>query len=264
MNTQSLYNTGKRIIGFVNQKGGVGKTASTLSIGTGLALSGQKVLLVDGDPQGNLSMFFTPDKKPGFYDLLRDLNEGAYTNTENYILRDIRDNLDIIPNQQRELRTLMHDTQITQIAPRFIEILREMKSSYDWILIDCSPSNGALERTLVSACDTVIVPLEFQVFSISGLSGLLDEIKVWGNETGREISVDALIFTKTEKRINRMNEYREIFSNFRIPIFEVCKSESLPKSIETGKTIWENAPTGFAAADYYHIITQVFLGTDDE
>jgi len=85
-----------------------------------------------------------------------------------------------------------------------------------------------------------------------------------GGETGRDISVEALIFTKTEKRINRMNEYREIFSNFRIPIFEVCKSESLPKSIETGRTIWESAPTGFAAADYYDIITHVFLGTDDE
>jgi chromosome partitioning protein len=264
MNTQVLFNTSKRVIGFVNQKGGVGKTASTLSIGTGLALAGQKVLIIDGDPQGNLTMFFTADKAPGFYDFLRDLNDGTFSDTGKYILRDVRERLDIIPNQQRELRTLLHDSQIAEIAPRFIELLRELKTSYDWVLIDCSPSNGALERTLVSACDTVIVPLEFQVFSISGLSGLLDEIKVWGGETGRDISVEALIFTKTEKRINRMNEYREIFSNFRIPIFEVCKSESLPKSIETGRTIWESAPTGFAAADYYDIITHVFLGTDDE
>ncbi|OHD57268.1 MAG: hypothetical protein A2Y33_14980 [Spirochaetes bacterium GWF1_51_8] len=264
MDKKSLRSTGKRVIGFANQKGGVGKTVSTLSIGAGLALAGQRVLLIDGDPQGNLTLFFTSDKSSGFFDLLRGLTEGGFSQIENYILPEVRENLYLMPNCQRELRSLIKDAQITSIAEAFIDHVRLLKSRFDWILLDCSPSNGALEKMLVSACDAIVVPLEFQVFSITGLSGLLDEIKQWGGEIGREIPVEALVFTKTEKRISRMNEYREIFRNFRIPIFEVCKSEWLPKAVELGKTIWETAPTSYSAEDYYRIVSQIFLGNENE
>ena len=108
--------------------------------------------------------------------------------------------------------------------------------------------------------EAVLVPLEFQLFSIAGLSGLLEEIASVGKATGREILVDSLIFTKTENRLSRVQEYRKIFAEFQIPIFEICKSEVLPKSIEEGKTVWEYDPASFVARDYYKIIEKSYLG----
>ncbi len=261
---ESLRALGLGIVALANQKGGVGKTTMVIEIASGLARAGQRVLVVDGDPQGNLSLFFGAgegkDLGELFGELLHQRLGGEGPRIEEYLVRRVRRNLDLLPAKSRLLRRERSEAELLDVAPSFAALLRALKSDYDWILLDCSPSNGALERLLVSACEAVIVPLEFQLFSVAGLQAMLDDVASCALEAGREIRIHALVFTKAENRVARVESYRKLFSAFKIPIFEVCKSEYIPRSLERSRTIWESGGSSFAARDFAGIIEKAFLG----
>ena len=257
--SESLRSLGLGIVAIANQKGGVGKTTTVIELASGLARTGASVLVVDGDPQGNLSLFFGAGEGRDIGDLLADLRSGLEPRIEDYLVRKARKGLDLLPAKHRLLRREISEAELLALAPAFALLLAGLRSRYDWILIDCSPSNGALERLLVSAAEAVLVPLEFQLFSVSGLQSILDDVAACAAETGRGIRVHALVFTKAENRVARVETYREFFSAFRIPIFEICKSEYIPRSLERSRTIWESGPSSFAARDYARIIDKAFL-----
>lgn len=247
-----------KVFTVANQKGGVGKTSSVIQLASGLAKRGEKVLMIDGDPQGNLSLFFGTKDKRDFGALLDTLRNEKSVALPDYINRHVRRNLDLLPAAKRNLRNDMHDTAILEAHKPFSTFIDSMKSRYDWIIIDSSPSNSPLERLLISASDSVIVPLEFQLFSVSGLESILDEVAICSQETSRDIQVHSLIFTKAENRLNRVKTYREIFSSFHIPVYEVCKSEYISRSLEKSRTIWECGPASYAARDYHKILEKGF------
>ena len=222
---------------------------------------GAKVLVVDGDPQGNLSLFFQPGTVggPDFGDLLQALDQKLTPEPSQFIQPGVRPGLDLIPARNRTLRSIVRDEQMDRISPAFSAWLHGLRQNYDWILIDSSPSNGALELMLIRASQAILIPLEFQLFSVAGLQAILEEITNCATEAGHAIRVHGLIFTKAENRLKRVDTYREVFSTFQIPIFEVCKSEYIPRSVERSRTIWEAAPESFAAKDYGNIIEKVFL-----
>lgn len=255
----SLKSLGLRIVAVANQKGGVGKTTTVIEIASGLARTGARVLAVDGDPQGNLSLFFGAGAVKDLGDLFGDLLEGTEAEISGYIARNARKGLDVLPVRHRSLRRVYGETEILRVAPAFASLLSRLKTRYDWILIDSSPSNGALERLLIRAAEAVIVPLEFQLFSVEGLEAILADVASCAEEAGRDIRVHSLVFQKAENRLARVESYRRLFSTFRIPIFEVCKSEYIPRSLERSRTIWESGPTSFAARDYQRIIEKSFL-----
>jgi chromosome partitioning protein len=258
---ESLKVKGRRIITLANQKGGVGKTSSALCIGSGLAMAGQKTLLIDGDPQGNLTLFFDREKTNDLAGLFREMVSTARVkNAEEYIIKNVRENLDLIPLYNRNLRNDLSENQLSDITLLFIDMVSQFKDNYDWVIIDCSPSNGRLEKLMVSVSDAVLVPLEFQLFSIAGLNGLMEDIKNCGTQVRKNIAVEALLFIKAENRLNRVIEYRKIFETFYIPIYEICKSEYLPRSIEAKKTVWEFAPSSIVAKDYFKVIEKLFIG----
>jgi chromosome partitioning protein len=275
--TASLRDLGLKTVAVANQKGGVGKTVTVASIASGLARKGEKVLLVDGDPQGNLSRLFGADPgRPELGALLENLAAASapaqvmpaagasaaadISALDDYIVKRVKLRLDLLPVFRRRLRTELGDERIEAAERPFRAALERLKARYDWILIDTSPSNGALERLLVAACEAVIVPLEFQVFSVSGLEALLEEIADCAERAQRSIRPHALVFTKAENGLTRVESYRKVFSTFKIPIFEICKSEYIPRALEKGRTIWEAAPSSYAAKDYERIIDKAFLG----
>jgi chromosome partitioning protein len=260
----SLRSLGLGIVALANQKGGVGKTTLVIELASGLARAGQRVLVVDGDPQGNLSLFFGAAEGAGaaglgIGELFGELLAGREPRIEDFLVRRVRRNLDLLPARNRLLRRERGDAELRRIAPDFASLLRGLKAGYDWILVDCSPSNGELERLLVGACEAVVVPLEFQIFSVSGLQAMLDDVASCAAEAGRGIRVHALVFTKAENRVARVESYRRVFAAFRIPIFEVCKSEYIPRSLERSRTIWESGASSFAARDFARIIEKAFL-----
>lgn len=266
----SLKQKKMKIVTVANQKGGVGKTSSIIQLASGLAKRGERVLAVDGDPQGNLSLFFGAAegqtfgqpigqaKIPGFHDLLASIENGK-PSLKNSIRKSVRRRLDLIPFTDRDFRINFADDRIRNLKDPFAKVLSKAANFYDWILIDSSPSNSCLERLLVEASDAVIIPLEFQLFSVSGLEASIQEVDACSQECGRGIEVHSLLFTKAENRLNRVQDYRRVFSTFRIPIFEVCKSEYMSRSLEKSRTIWECGPSSNAAKDYARIIEKSFL-----
>jgi chromosome partitioning protein len=255
----SLKSLGLGIVAVANQKGGVGKTTTVIQLASGLARGGARVLAVDGDPQGNLSLFFGRAEGRDLSDLMGELLDGRVPGIDGYLASKVREGLDLLPATHRRLRRERSDADMLRAAPAFASLLAGLRERYDWILVDCSPSNGALERMLVRACEAVIVPLEFQLFSVAGLQSMLDDVNACTAEAGHGIRVHSLVFTKAENRVARVESYREVFSAFRIPIFEVCRSEYIPRSLERSRTIWESGPSSYAARDYARIIERVFL-----
>jgi len=257
--SKSLASLGLGIVAVANQKGGVGKTTTVIELASGLARGGAKVLVVDGDPQGNLSLFFGAGEGRDFSDLIGELLVGSELNIDDFLVRRVRKGLDLLPAKHRLLRRERTEADLLNAASAFAALLKRLKERYDWILLDCSPSNGALERLLMRACEAVIVPLEFQLFSVAGLQAIIDDVTACSSEAEHAIRVHALVFTKAENRVARVESYRELFSSFKIPIFEVCKSEYIPRSLERSKTIWESGPSSFAARDYDRILQKSFL-----
>jgi len=259
--TKSLRQSGAKIITIANQKGGVGKTSSVIQIASGLSRRGERVLAIDGDPQGNLTLFFGHKERKDFGALILELLEGARVKPTEFINKNVRRNLDILPARDKNLRMDITDAEIIRAYEPFDAFLAELGKSYDWIIIDSSPSNSPLERLLIRASDAVIIPLEFQLFSVSGLESILEEVANCTRDSGKDIKVHSLIFTKAENRLNRVQTYRDVFSSFHIPIFEVCKSEYIARSLEKSRTIWECGPASFAARDYTRVIERGFLET---
>lgn len=276
MKAPSLRALGLKIVAVANQKGGVGKTVSSLNLAAGLARAGQRVLVIDGDPQGNLTLLLgrrAPEnadsalssraRKPAPRDLSELLGVIAEKQTvviSDYIEKGVRRGLDLMPSRNRRMRLERGDAEIRSAAPGFARLLEKLAGRYDWILLDTSPSNGPLERALIAACQAVIIPLEFQLFSVAGLEAILSEVRECAAEYGREIRPQALIFVKAENKVGRIDEYRKVFARFRLPVFEICRSEYVPRSIERRKTLWEAAPASYAARDYARIIDTSFLG----
>lgn len=260
----SLRSLGLGVVAVANQKGGVGKTVTAINLAVGLAKAGERVLVVDGDPQGNLGLFFGAREraKPDSGDLcglLAALSRGEKAALRKALLPQVRRGLDLLPAGDRGLRHELGDAAIRAAAPGFAALLAAARRDYDWIVIDCSPSNGELERLLIAASEAVVVPLEYQIFSVAGLEALVEDVASIGAETGRPIRVHCALFTKAENNVSRVEAYREIFSRLRLPVFEVCKSEYVPRSLERSKSLFESAPSSFAARDYARIINKAFL-----
>jgi len=284
----SLRELGLNIVAVANQKGGVGKTVTVLNLAAGLARAGQRVLVVDGDPQGNLTLLLgrrapeqppaailapaSPDaravppprgRKPSPHDLsdlLSDISARKTVAVSGYIEKGVRRGLDLIPSRNRRMRLELGDAEIKAAAPGFALLLARLAERYDWVLLDTSPSNGPLERALIAACEAVVIPLEFQLFSVAGLEAILSEVRECAADHGKDIRAHALVFVKAENKVSRIDDYRKVFARFRLPVFEICRSEYVPRSIERRKTLWEAAPASYAARDYARIIDKSFLG----
>lgn len=275
MTGPSLRGLGLNIVAVANQKGGVGKTVTALNLAAGLARAGQRVLVVDGDPQGNLTLLLgrRPSADPAaepprarkpaprdLAELLRSIAGKRSLSVSDFVERGVRRGLDLVPSRNRRMRLELGDAEIQAAAPGFARLLARLAERYDWVLLDTSPSNGPLERALIAACQAVIIPLEFQLFSVAGLEAILSEVRECAAEQGREVRAHALVFVKAENKVSRIEEYRRVFARFRLPVFEVCRSEYVPRSIERRKTLWEAAPASYAARDYARIIEKAFLG----
>lgn len=260
----SLRELGLGTVIVANQKGGVGKTVTAINLASGLVKAGERVLVVDGDPQANLSLFFGAAErvKPGtgnIGELLTALAAGGKPKLRDHVIRQVRRGMDLLPAGHRGIRLELGDEGIGHASAGFAALLAEARADYRWIVIDSSPSNGALERILIGASEAVIVPLEYQLFSVAGLEALIEDVASCAAETGRPIRVHAIVFTKAEKDVARIDSYRRLFSNFRIPIFEVCRSEYVPRSLERSRSLFECAPSSYAARDYARLIKRAFL-----
>jgi chromosome partitioning protein len=231
-------NMNAKIIALCNQKGGCSKTTTTISLGTGLARQGKKVLLVDLDPQANLTQglgFNEPDSiEYTIYDVLASMVK----KTEIPYIQDIilkSEGIDLIPSgivlaaiEVQLVNTMSRERKVKQ----FLDTLRD---SYDYILIDTMPSLGLLTLNAMVAADSVIIPVQAQFFSAKGLELLINTITDVRNELNHNLAVDGILITMIQEHTNFGRDILGLIKQAYGDSFRIFKNR-IPLSIKAAET----------------------------
>ncbi|MGL4605843.1 MAG: ParA family protein [Eubacteriaceae bacterium] len=254
-----------KTIAIMNQKGGVGKTTTTFNLGYELLRLGKKVLLVDLDSKANLTMYGgIPNPETlelTLADLMIDvLNNRTINHIEKYIQKSW--GLDILPSN---IELSKVEFQLMNSMSRKIvlaTILEPLKSKYDFILIDCMPSELILSICALATCDSVIVPVKPEFWSAKGLEALLDIINLAKREINPNIFIEGVVITMNNSKLNLTKSILEVIDQVfkeRVKIFntKISKSIIVGESTLRFKPISEFKPNHPIAKDYKALALEV-------
>ena len=192
-----------KIISVTNQKGGVGKTTSSINLSACLGAQGKKVLVVDSDPQGNTTSGFGIEKNE-LEDTLYELMIGDSTTTE-CIIKDAAENVDLLP---ANVNLAAAEIELINTAKKEFILKRALdwvKDKYDFIIIDCPPSLSTLTVNALTASDSVLVPIQCEYFALEGLSSLINTVNLVKERLNNDIQMEGVFFTMYDAR-TRLSE----------------------------------------------------------
>jgi chromosome partitioning protein len=242
-----------RIISISNHKGGVGKTTSVVNIGAGLAKHGRKVLLIDLDPQANLTNSYgLSESEKHIYD--------AHSNGNGLEPFHIRENIDIIPASSNlaiaEIELKSKDNDENSIA----RLINPLKSQYDYIIIDCPPSLGLLTLNAFAASDEVIIPIQPHYLAIKGLAKIIEVVNNIKVNVNRRVEISGVFVTMFDKRkILHKDVLDTIIMYFDDRVFKtkVRTNIALAEAPAVGQDIFQYDPGSNGAYDYSRIVQEV-------
>ena len=254
-----------KIIAVVNQKGGTGKTTTTENIGIGLVNEGKKVLLIDMDPQGSLTIslgYPRPDEMyPTLSDVLEKVIRENLENPKEGIINQ-REGVDLMPGNI-ELSGL--EVSLVNIMSRETILKRyldEIKKEYDYILLDCMSSLGMVTMNALVAADSVLIPVQAQYLSAKGLEQLLQTVSKVRRQINPKLKIDGIVLTMVDKRTNYAKEISALVRNVYGGNIKVFKTD-IPHSVRAaeisaeGKSIFEHDPKGKVAEAYRELTKEV-------
>ncbi len=240
-----------KTITLANQKGGVGKTTSTINLGAFLAELGKRVLVVDIDPQGNAGSGLGLDVmtiKPNIYDLLIDDAQA-----KEVIQKTETENLDIIP-ANIDLAGLEIDLRQSEEKDYYLKNrLHSVQGDYDFILIDSPPSLGLLTINALAASDSVLIPLQCEYFALEGLTQLLRIVKLVQNKINTSLLLEGVLLTMYDSRTRLSAQVvQDVKSHFKQQVFEVIipRNVKLTEAPSFGQPIGEYDAQSTGAAAY--------------
>ena len=256
---------GALIIAMCNQKGGVGKTTTTINLGAALAETGRKVLLVDFDPQGSASVGLGVNPHTldvSIYNLLLDRK----LNPSDVILSTSVDNLDILP---ANIDLSAAEVQLVSEVAReqtLLRVLERVKADYDIILIDCAPSLGLLTVNALTAADKVITPLECEFFALRGIALLTDTISKVTDRLNPHLEMLGILGTMYDARTLHAREVLErVVSAFGDTVFHtvIRRTIKVPETTVAGEPITTYASSSSGASQYRTLAREVLARCPD-
>jgi len=254
-----------RVISLANQKGGVGKTTTTISLGAAIAERGHRVLLVDFDPQGSLSVgvgVSSQDLDLTIYNLVLDRSLDA----SSVICKTTADGVELLPaniDLSAAEVVLVSEVAREQALKRVISKVRD---SYDYVLIDCPPSLGLLTINALTASDGVIIPLECEFFALRGMSLLLDTIDKVRDRLNPELELQGIIATLYDGRTIHSREVLDrVKEKFGSKLFNsiINRTIRFAEAPVAGESILSYASDSKGAQAYRELAKEV-LGIDDQ
>ena len=240
-----------KIISLANQKGGVGKTTSSINLAASLAHEGKRVLLIDADPQANASS--------GLGVEVREVGNTIYECLINCIdphtavIKTSKKNLSIIPSHidlvGAEIEMLNMDNRETIMR----RVLSQLRDEYDYILIDCSPSLGLLTVNALTASDSVIIPVQCEFFALEGIAKLLNTIKIIKSQLNPPLQIEGFLLTMYDNRLRLSNQvYEEVKRHFGDLVFNtvISRNVRLSEAPSHGKCVLDYDAQSRGAQNY--------------
>jgi len=254
-----------KVIALANQKGGVGKTTTCVNLGIGLAREGKKVLLIDADAQGSLTVslgYHQPDKLDITLStiMVKVIEDKPIMQGEGILHHD--EGVDLVPTNIE-----LAGTEISLVNTMSREVvmrtyINEVKQKYDYVLIDCMPSLGMITINALAAADSVIIPVQSHYLPIKGLEQLLQSIGKVRKQINPHLKLDGILLTMVDNRTNYAKEITSLLRSGygdKLGVFytEIPLSIKAAETSAEGKSIYVHDPKGKVALAYEALTREV-------
>jgi chromosome partitioning protein len=250
-----------KIISIVNQKGGVAKTTSSQNIAKGLTQLGKRVMVIDLDPQGNLTSGFGIDKRAlehTAYDLIKDRAFSRFElKLEDVLIR--KEELDILPTNIRMSKVNIELGGIPGKDNILKEILKDVYN-YDYVLIDCPPSLDTLTFNALTASNEVFIPVQTEYYALEGIVELMDTIDMIKLRLNENLKIGGVLATMVDSRVKlHLEIIEQLSSYFEDVMFKtpIRRNVKLSEASSHGSTVFSYAPKSNGSKDYLSLCKEI-------